>query len=239
MNEGYIKKAFTPEELECGVWNNWDGRGNILTKRLINIIKDKLDFSQVKCILDIGSRDGLQSMEFNRWFPEAKIYAFEPIKSSFNFIVNLTKDIDNIEALNYAITSYNGKIKFYEVYNGNVGASSLLKTSGHPRTQHWQQREIEVDCINLEDWLDKKEINSVDIAWVDVQGAEKIVFESFGKYLNDVKVIATEVGVVPLYEGAITKELLDKQLTNHICISSQLEPSGTESDTIYIRRDLL
>ena len=38
----------------------------------------------------------------------------------------------------YAINSYNGTTKFYEVYNGNVGASSLLKT-----TNHWRSSQFE------------------------------------------------------------------------------------------------
>lgn len=237
-NKDYIKNAFTDEELKNGVWDNWDGRSNILTKELIHLISDKISFDDVKIILDVGSRDGLQSLEFNRWFPNAKIYAFEPIKSSYEFIKNITKNIKNIKPLPYAINSYNGKTKFYEVYNGNIGASSLLKTSNHPRSNRWLQKEVEVECINLEDWLNKEGIDKVDIAWVDVQGAEEIVFKSFGKYLDNISVIGTEVGVTPLYNGAIIKDDLDNQLNMFNCISAKKEPSGTEIDAIYLNKKI-
>lgn len=235
-NEEYIKNAFTDDELTNGVWNNWDGRGNILTRKFIDLIKDKINFDDVKVILDIGSRDGLQSLEFNRWFPNAKVYAFEPILSSYEFIKNITSGIENISVYPYAISTHNGTTKFYEVYNGNVGASSLLKTSTHPRAQTWAQKEIEVSCINISDWLKTNKIESVDLIWMDVQGAEKIVIESLSKYINDVKAIATEAEIQVLYEGAANKGELDELLTNFVCVDATPESSHTEMDVIYINK---
>lgn len=238
-NEDYIKNAFTEEELNNGVWNNWDGRGNILTRKFINLISDKIDFNEVKVILDIGSRDGLQSLEFNRWFPNAKILAFEPIISSFNFINEITKNIENITAYPYAINSYDGKTKFYEVYNGNVGASSLLKTSKHQRAQAWLQKEIEVDCIRLDNFLRNNKIEFIDLIWMDVQGAEKIVIDSLGDYLDSIKAIATEAEIETLYENATTKNNLDNYLNNFVCIDATPESSYTEMDVIYLNKKYL
>ena len=238
-NEEYIRNAFTDEELANGVWNNWDGRGNILTRKFIDLLKDKISFDDVKVILDIGSRDGLQSLEFNRWFPNAKILAFEPIKSSFDFIKNITANVENITAYPYAANSYFGKTKFYEVYNGNVGASSLLQTSSHPRAQSWAQKEIEVECIHLSQFLTIKGIHTVDLIWMDVQGAEKIVLNSLMEHLPNVKAIATEAEIQILYNGASDKTELDKLLTDFICVDATPESSHTEMDVIYINKKFM
>lgn len=235
-NAEYIRNAFTDDELVNGVWNNWDGRGNILTRKFVDLIKDKISFDDVKVILDIGSRDGLQSLEFNRWFPNAKILAFEPIKSSYEFTKNITSNVENISVYPYAVNSYYGTTKFYEVYNGNVGASSLLKTSHHPRAQAWSQKEIEVECINLSDFLTTNNIEQVDLVWMDVQGAEKIVIESLSKYLNNIKAIATEAEIQILYEGAANKNELDELLTEFVCVDATPESSHTEMDVIYINK---
>ncbi len=243
-NESIINNAFTPNELSRfkankGVFSNWDGFfKTILVKPMVDIIKSKIDFETVTTILDIGSRDGCQSLELNRYFPNATIYAFEPIPTSYIYAKNNTSNVPNIKVFPYAVSSYKGKTKFYEVYNGNVGASSLYKTSSHPRTKSWSQREIEVECINLEDWLVKNKISNVDIAWVDVQGAEKIVFESFGKYLNSTKIIATEIGNVPLYQNAIVKPELDSLFSQFKCVSSTLVGGNTEIDAIYLNKNL-
>lgn len=240
MNEEIIKKAFNEHELKFGAFSNWDGLcTRILTKPLIELIKDKIDFSTVKTVLDIGSRDGCQSLEFNRWFPDAKIYAFEPVKSSYDYIVNNVKNVKNISVLPYAISNEVGKIKFYEVYNGNIGASSILKTTNHPRSRQWQQKETIVDAIVIKDWLVENNVDEIDIAWIDVQGAEKIVLESFGSRLDSIKIIATEVGIAPLYQNAINKAELDALLSNFKCIAAESVGGDTEMDTIYINKKYL
>ena len=49
--------------------------------------------------------------------------------------------------------------------------------------------------------------------WVDVQGAERIVFDGLGEKLKKVKVINTEVGVnTPLYENSINAEELTEYM---------------------------
>jgi len=77
------------------------------------------------------------------------------------------------------------------------------------------------------------------ILWADVQGAEKLVFESFGKYLNNIDCISTEIEVQRLYENAILKNDLDNILHQYECINYEIESSNTEADTIYINKGIL
>lgn len=236
-NEEYIRNAFTDEELKNGVWVDLNSKAPLWTVRFIDKIKDKISFDDVKVILDIGSRDGLQSLEFNRWFPNAKIYAFEPIKSSYEFAKNITKYVENIEVYPYAANSYNGTTKFYEVFNGNVGASSLLKTTNHWRSSMWKQKEIEVECVLMSDFLKELKIEKVDLIWMDVQGAEEIVIDSLGEYVNDTLAIATEVGVANLYENSTNKDKLDNMLNNFTCIDEESVGRDTELNVIYLNNN--
>jgi len=238
-NENFIKNAFTEHELKNGAFIDLNGKCPLLTISLIESIKDKIDFNEIKVILDIGSRDGCQSLELNRWFPQAKIYAFEPVKNNYEFTVNNVFNVKNIEVYPYAINNYNGKTIFYEVVNGNVGASSLLRTTNHWRSSQWQQKETEVDCILLSDWLKQKNITKVDLIWMDVQGAEKIVLDSLNEYLTDVKIIATEVGIQQLYENSTSKLDLEKKLIDFISINELTESSMTEMDIIYVHKKLI
>lgn len=237
-NSKFIDNAFTQDELNRGAFTDLNGRCPLWTTKMINVIKDKIDFNNVNTILDIGSRDGCQSLELNRWFPHAKIYAFEPVKKNYEFTVKNVEEINNIKVYQYAINNYNGKTKFYEVYNGNVGASSLLQTTNHWRSSQWAQKETEVDCIVLSDWLKENDIKSVDLIWMDVQGAENIVLDSLKEYLNDVKIIATEVGLQELYRGSTSKSELDEKLNRFIPIDESPESSNTEMDVVYINKNL-
>lgn len=232
-----INNTFTTKELSNGCYKNWDGYSRILTYPFIMEMSKYINFSDVNNILDIGSRDACQSLEFNRWFPNAKIYAFEPVPSNIVWCLNATKHINNITIISKAINSFNGKSKFYQVINGNVGASSFLIKSGHPRSNGWQQKEIDVDCIRLDDWLIENKINKIDLIWADVQGVEKLVFESLGDFLKNVDGIATEIELQPLYNNATMKEELDKILKNDfILLNSVPEPQHTEADVIYLNK---
>lgn len=238
-NSNFIVNAFTKEELENGAFIDLNGRCPLWTKKLISTIKDKINFNDVKVILDIGSRDGCQSLELNRWFPHAKIYAFEPVKENYEFTVKNVQSVENIKVYPYAINNYNGKTIFYEVYNGNIGASSLLKTTNHWRSSQWSQKETEVECIVLSDWLKQNNIDNVDLIWMDVQGAENIVLDSLKEYLNNVKIIATEVGLQELYHGSTSKNELDNKLFSFIALDESPESSMTEMDIVYINKNLL
>lgn len=238
-NTKFIENAFNNEELEHGAFIDLNGKCPLWTKKLIESIKDKIDFNEISVILDIGSRDGCQSLELNRWFPHAKIYAFEPVKENYEFTVKNVESIKNIQAYPYAINYYNGKTKFYEVYNGNVGASSLLQTTNHWRSSQWFQKETEVDCIVLSDWLKENNIKYVDLIWMDVQGAEIIVLDSLKDYLDNVKVIATEVGIEELYHNSTSKSELDNKLKSFIAIDETPESLMTEMDVVYINKNLL
>ena len=81
-------------------------------------------------------------------------------------------------------------------------------------------------------------IDKVDLIWMDVQGAEEIVVNSLGDYLNDVFAIATEVGIAELYEGSIKKDKLDTMLNNFTCIDEEAVGHNTELNVIYVNNKL-
>lgn len=238
MNEEIKQNAFSESELLTG-FTNMDGpQKRIISKKFIDLISSYVDFSKVKTVLEIGSRDGCQALELSRWFPQATIYSFEPNPSAFGWVSKNASMCNRIEVIPFAVSEIAGEVSFYQVINGNIGASSLYKVN-HPRSFEWKQKEIKVQSVRLDEWLIDKGIDQVDIIWADVQGAEGPVFRSLGKYLDTIKAIATEVAIQPLYDGSTLKHELDKILSGYCCIDSEIESTGTESDAVYIRKDLV
>jgi FkbM family methyltransferase len=120
---------------------------------------------------------------------------------------------DNITVVPKVCSDYNGEITFNVVMQGNVGASSILKVTGNGRSSDWHQTEITTECIRLDDFMNEFNIDNVDMLWVDVQGAEKNVFDGMGEKLKNVKVINTEVGInSPLYNNSINAEELTEYM---------------------------
>ena len=173
--------------------------GNFVERHFINYISDKI--SNPKIILEIGSRDAFQSIEFSRIYPKAKIYAFECNPESIKTCIKNTKNYKNIEVIPYAVFNKNEKMKFYPVQE-LIGVSSLFKLTKEYSIKHnFTQKEITVDAIRIDTWAKKKGIEKIDLVWIDLQGAEYEAFEGMGKLLSNVQAIYTEVEVKELLIG--------------------------------------
>lgn len=223
---------------------------NSIVNNRINFIIDKINLENVNTILDIGSWHLEQSLEFSNIFPNSKIYAFEPVPSSYELC--LTKIKDNITIFNLALSNQTGELPFYEVdvnssSHPNVGASSLLKfkdgLNGSFFNQVWNQKEITVKSMTLDNWSNENNIDNIDIIWIDVQGAELDVFKGGSEILKKTKIIFTEVGLKPYYEGHSLQLDIDSYLTSlgfvEIKESFELNGFDYEANTIYVNEKFL
>jgi FkbM family methyltransferase len=187
--------------------------GTYFTFDFIKFISDYIDFDSINTIFDIGSRDCMQSIELKKLIPHSKIWAFEGNPNLYNECVRVATTSTDIEVIPKVCSDYNGTITFNVVSNGNVGASSILKVTNKGRSIEWPQTEVITECVRLDDFMDSIDLESVDMLWVDVQGAERIVFDGLGEKLKNVKVINTEVGInIPLYENSINAEELTEYM---------------------------
>lgn len=203
----------------------------------IETISNYIDFNTIKTIFDVGSRDGHQSVEFRKWFPNARIVAFEANPNQINLCINNTKN-HNIEIVPRAVSDSNGQITFF-IASNNVGASSLLENSGHPRSNAWPQTKTIVESVRIDDWCKDNNVDSIDLLWMDVQGAEKIVLNGCGDLLDNVKSICTEVEVEHLYRGSTLKRDLDDYLKEKgfsELVTFQMPGNVAERDVIYINK---
>lgn len=216
-------------------------------KFLLNII----DLDDSKTILDIGSWHLEQAIELSIIFSNANIYAFEPVPESYFNCVQKANFFKNISVFNLAIADFSGTTSFYPIDpaispDPNIGASSLLKfkdgLNGSFFNQCWIQKEIKTEAITLDEWSEKNNINSIDIVWMDVQGAELKALKGGDKILEKTKVILTEVGLKPYYEGHGMKVDIDKFLLSkgfeEIKNAFELNGSDYEGNAIYVNSKL-
>lgn len=164
-------------------------------------------------ILDVGSRDLGQSIEFNSAYPKAKIYAFEPNPDQFDICKNLAKNYDNIQVYQLAIADKKGVLDFYKTL-GNIGASSLLEPIDVPFASSQIVEKISVDTDTLENWLKSEKIDKVDILWMDTQGTELLALKGMADYLRSVKFIHCEASPQAYYKGHVLKSELETFLVD-------------------------
>jgi len=208
---------------------------------LCKYIQDK----NKECIIfDLGSRDCIQSIEFYKTFPNAKIYAFECNPNTLKLCENNIKPYrDRITLIKGAVCDYDGDITFYPINqqmtittwrDGNPGASSIFKSNGNYTVEKYVQDEIKTNCHRLDTIMKTYNIPKVDIIWMDVQGSELLVLKGLGDHINSLKYIYTEVTHKEMYSGQVMfKELNDFIILNDFEILNNLTLQGWQEDVIY------
>ena len=138
--------------------------------------------------IDLGANIGLTSLYIKKIFPDATVIAVEPDKNNYSMLVrnfNLNK-LSNATALHAGV----GKKDCY-----------LLIEEGIRDKKDWAISFQEVDhetdtrSYSIVSLLNKYELAEVDFIKMDIEGAEKAVFEKDAdlSFLNKVKVMAIEI----------------------------------------------
>lgn len=164
-----------------------------------------------KVILDIGSRDLGQSIEFNSVFPNAMIYAFEPNPEQFEICLQLSENYSNIGVDKLAIGEIDGPCKFF-ITPGNIGASSTLEPIDVPFGTTNMFHEVSAMMVRLDTWMRLRNIGQIDVLWLDTQGIELMALRGMGEHLKKVKFIHCEAAEKGYYKGHILKPQLEEYL---------------------------
>ena len=219
------------------------------------VIDDRIDFGNFKVCFDIGSRDLNESVSLATAFETADIYAFEASPDCISMCHNtyqvLTESIRNRIHLNpCAVNDVSGEISFFPLDteksrqswgNYNYGVASKLKLidglNGTFLNEYWVQKEIKVQAVSLDDFCRNNEIAGPDLIWMDVQGAELDVLRGASSVLSHTKIIMTEAGIKPYYDGHSLYTDINEFLTSRGFVEIpevRKVCHGFEFDVVYV-----
>lgn len=218
-------------------YKNWDGPVCTHTWDFIKTIEDIVDMNGVTKIFDIGSRDGCQALELADWFPGSEVVAFEPVPSNAEWCRENFKDRKEIMLMEVALSNKHDKADFYKVVNGNVGASSLYEVNPeHHIARGWVQEKIQVQVYPAATIIGIDYEQAPELVWMDVQGAELEVVEGFGRFLEDVHAIHSEVGLSKIYkESTLKQELVDYLNKRGFRVVNELKNDlNIEEDLVFV-----
>ena len=170
-----------------------------------------------KVLVEIGIHFGEDTRSFRRLFPAARIVGFEP--DPRNIAIIRSTGIDKIcEFYPVALSDKNETRTFY-MSSGKVPAqmdrqhlendwsssSSLKRPTGVLHKHRWITfpQTAQVQCMRLDDVESLKD-TTIDFMWVDVQGAEDIVFSGGTSVLSRTRYVYTEYES-DLYEGQLNR----------------------------------
>jgi len=172
---------------------------------------------KIETIIEAGASDGVDTLELIQFFPEARIYALEPVKDQFMHLTNKFRGIDNVFLINKALDNQTSKKNIYVGENSGYlqgqGSSSLLKPKMHGKIfPEIKFEKIEtIETITLTELLNEFNIRRIDLLWLDIQGKEFDVLTEFCEDLkNKVKLLYLEMSRIPIYEGMPTLKKFTK-----------------------------
>lgn len=154
-------------------------------------------------VLDIGSFDGVDALEFCKL--GCKVDAFEPLPEN----VAKIKPHPNLTVHNVAVGSINSEVPMHVTDNGCSG--SLLAPKNHlkiwPRVAFIGQQQVR--CITLDSWYSGQKI---DLIWADVNGSESDFITGAFETLKNTRYLFIESSEKELYAGQITPKELQLML---------------------------
>lgn len=180
-------------------------------------IKQFIAGLDIKVFVEIGMHFGTDTQDFKKMHPNARIVSFEPDPRNIQMIKKLGND--KICELNeLALSNTNEPMDFYLSSGSSRGlltdplltqndwscSSSLKKPTGHLSLHKWITfpNKVVVQCCKLDDFEPLKN-TQIDFMWVDVQGAEDLVFSCAQETLKNTRYVYTEYCNQQLYEGQL------------------------------------
>lgn len=142
--------------------------------------------NEPKYIIDAGANIGTASIFFANKYKEAKIIAIEPEGSNYELLRKNTEKYQNIIALKAALWNSAGEISLFDSssnYGFTVGIDNLSMKSVKQITK----------TITISEIMAEFNIDSIDILKIDIEGAEKEVFESSENWINKTKSMIVEL----------------------------------------------
>lgn len=166
-----------------------------------------------RTILDIGAYLGIFSKCANYIFPDAAIYAFEPLKDRYEELCGLKGEIDKLECYNVALAEKAGETFIHRSsrdYSSSLLEMDDLHKEAFPDTAGERLEKVQIQTLNK--ILAGKNLTKPILMKIDVQGYEKFVLDGADKVIEEVDYIICEMSFRTLYKGQPLFDAVYRQL---------------------------
>lgn len=193
----------------------------------------------------MGSRDGHDAAELAAAFPGARVVCFEPNPDTVDLVRAMAEQHPLLDAIPCALLDTDGEVTFYKIdpahtvttwADGNPGASSLFEATGDYPFETYAQTATAVDGARGDSLISKGISPAPELIWIDVQGAELMVLEGLGRYIDHVELVSVELSLAPIYHGQALAPAVVSFLQLHgLLWHSVAHPSEWQFDAVFVR----
>jgi FkbM family methyltransferase len=182
FNFGQTKTTLFGKDL----YYNFGRVGLVTMQRILTYhayLLNSMEIRNPQIIIDIGANVGFFSIFCSRNFPQAHIYAFEPIKQTYAVLCKNIQLDSNVSAFNKAISSQNQQLRMsYDLNNSEI---SHISANGNES----------VESETLDSFIEINNIRTIDLLKVDAEEHELQVLLGSTKALGITKYLYIEVNL--------------------------------------------
>jgi FkbM family methyltransferase len=169
----------------------------------------------IRTILDIGANDGHYTASMRERFPEAHVFAFEPLSECYTRLVASTHGDSHVTTLNYALGEQNETATIHK--SSFHPSSSLLSMAPAHKELYPKSAGSTLETITVRRLDDVPELTHITcpmLVKMDVQGFEDRVILGGGRTIAQASVVVVETAYSALYEGQPLFADIHNHLTN-------------------------
>jgi FkbM family methyltransferase len=164
-------------------------------------VLEKISKFSPSIIIDGGANIGKYSLLANQLSPHCKIYSLEPVESTYQKLINSTKNIKNIIPIQKGLFSENCT-KEINIFSSHTHSSlsDIERITDKPIAVQ------KIDLVAGDNLLLENKIDTIDFLKIDIEGAEYDALLGFKKSIKEGKIKAIQFEYGPL--NIHTKKLL-------------------------------
>lgn len=191
-------------------------------------------------IVEAGAFNGDDTYRFLQRWPTSRIVALEPIPALYEKLNARFSGLSNIVLLQSALVgSREGHVEIWTNQNGNDhSASSILQPDSvkdvYPDLDF--EKLIEVDALSLDALIESQQLETIDLLWLDLQGAELDVMRGSVKSLSIVNLIHLEVNRRAFYKSGATFSEVDDFLDSAGFELLKLRMPFLSGNALYLKK---
>ena len=138
---------------------------------------DSLIESPVQTVFDVGANTGQTAQHFHDSFPQAAIYAFEPVKDTFETLARNMRSLSRVSCLNHALGSFEREEIIY------LQLSSGWNSLSRNIDQGLGSELVKVETID--NFCKKSGIETIDVLKIDTEGHDLEVIKGADETLKN------------------------------------------------------
>lgn len=217
---------------------NGQGANELTTSEYISIVTRFLPPNPY--VLEAGAHSGEDTVLFAKAWPQGRIFAFEPVPLFYERILTAiqSRNISNVSTFPIGLFSSTGNQTFY--YSQNCGGASSFLPEGTVAETNYNDVQMILPCMTLDDWATTHGIDHIDFMWLDMEGAEYYMLNTSAKILDTTKVILTELSFRNFREGHTLYSTLKPFLESRGFTLHMIWGSATwQASGLFVKNELL